>query len=237
MAGGPPAPGPVATSAAGIARTRCHVGGPASPGHAASQAPGPRPDTREPSCYPPSAADPWCSGPTCQPVTLEIAGSNPVGSAISTAHLEPRPPPGRGSFVSAAPSASAHGHAAAPLGQACRSLGGASSARVTGRQGHSPRQERRPGGRRGIASGSLIGQPCPGPSPATPAGPWCTIASAYERRSYLQAFGARMRPTGWSQGAARASALDVEAGAHRWLQSRPTIGLVCAAFGHWLARR
>src|SRR5262245_36399410 len=28
-------------------------------------------------------ADPWCSGPTCQPVTLEIAGSNPVGSAIS----------------------------------------------------------------------------------------------------------------------------------------------------------
>ena len=26
--------------------------------------------------------DPWCSGPTCQPVTLEIAGSNPVGSAI-----------------------------------------------------------------------------------------------------------------------------------------------------------
>ena len=25
--------------------------------------------------------DPWCSGPTCQPVTLEIAGSNPVGSA------------------------------------------------------------------------------------------------------------------------------------------------------------
>ena len=29
------------------------------------------------------AADPWCSGPTCQPVTLEIAGSNPVGSAIA----------------------------------------------------------------------------------------------------------------------------------------------------------
>ena len=26
-------------------------------------------------------SDPWCSGPTCQPVTLEIAGSNPVGSA------------------------------------------------------------------------------------------------------------------------------------------------------------
>ena len=35
-------------------------------------------------CYaPPSPQlDPWCSGPTCQPVTLEIAGSNPVGSAI-----------------------------------------------------------------------------------------------------------------------------------------------------------
>ena len=29
--------------------------------------------------------DPWCSGPTCQPVTLEIAGSNPVGSAIHPA--------------------------------------------------------------------------------------------------------------------------------------------------------
>jgi hypothetical protein len=28
-----------------------------------------------------AATDPWCSGPTCQPVTLEIAGSNPVGSA------------------------------------------------------------------------------------------------------------------------------------------------------------
>ena len=32
-------------------------------------------------CYSPSPRDPWCSGPTCQPVTLEIAGSNPVGSA------------------------------------------------------------------------------------------------------------------------------------------------------------
>ena len=37
-------------------------------------------------CYaPPSPQlDPWCSGPTCQPVTLEIAGSNPVGSASPT---------------------------------------------------------------------------------------------------------------------------------------------------------
>ena len=37
------------------------------------------------TCYaPPSPQlDPWCSGPTCQPVTLEIAGSNPVGSAIN----------------------------------------------------------------------------------------------------------------------------------------------------------
>jgi hypothetical protein len=26
--------------------------------------------------------EPWCSGPTCLPVTQEIAGSNPVGSAI-----------------------------------------------------------------------------------------------------------------------------------------------------------
>jgi hypothetical protein len=33
--------------------------------------------------------DPWCSGPTCQPVTLEIAGSNPVGSATpSFVHSE-----------------------------------------------------------------------------------------------------------------------------------------------------
>src|SRR5688500_6671784 len=48
-------------------------------------------------CYapPPSLpAGPWCSGPTCQPVTLEIAGSNPVGSAISTLNLlaQPRAP-------------------------------------------------------------------------------------------------------------------------------------------------
>ena len=45
-------------------------------------------------CYhPPPVADPWCSGPTCQPVTLEIAGSNPVGSAIlSSIPLAPRPP-------------------------------------------------------------------------------------------------------------------------------------------------
>src|SRR4051812_4225864 len=40
-------------------------------------------DGSEALWYPPrSTADPWCSGPTCQPVTLEIAGSNPVGSAI-----------------------------------------------------------------------------------------------------------------------------------------------------------
>lgn len=26
---------------------------------------------------------PWCSGLTCHPVTVEIAGSNPVGVAIS----------------------------------------------------------------------------------------------------------------------------------------------------------
>ena len=46
-------------------------------------------------CYAPrSTLDPWCSGQTCQPVTLEIAGSNPVGSAI--AHSKPRPPPGSG---------------------------------------------------------------------------------------------------------------------------------------------
>src|SRR5947209_5124577 len=47
-----------------------------------------------------SALDPWCSGQTCQPVTLEIAGSNPVGSAITvTARTEPRPLPGRGSLM------------------------------------------------------------------------------------------------------------------------------------------
>ena len=28
-------------------------------------------------------AGPWCSGQTCQPVTLEIAGSNPVGPATA----------------------------------------------------------------------------------------------------------------------------------------------------------
>ncbi len=40
--------------------------------------------------------DPWCSGPTCQPVTLEIAGSNPVGSANNRFSLRPVRPPGRG---------------------------------------------------------------------------------------------------------------------------------------------
>src|SRR3990172_6702645 len=35
------------------------------------------------------ATDPWCSGPTCQPVTLEIAGSNPVGSAINAFSYAP----------------------------------------------------------------------------------------------------------------------------------------------------
>ena len=46
------------------------------------------------TCYaPPSPQlDPWCSGPTCQPVTLEIAGSNPVGSAINPLFPTPRPP-------------------------------------------------------------------------------------------------------------------------------------------------
>ncbi len=36
-----------------------------------------------------AALDPWCSGPTCQPVTLEIAGSNPVGSAIFASTYAP----------------------------------------------------------------------------------------------------------------------------------------------------
>ncbi len=47
-------------------------------------------------------SDPWCSGPTCQPVTLEIAGSNPVGSAIDRITLTPRPPArtGRSSTLS-----------------------------------------------------------------------------------------------------------------------------------------
>src|SRR5699024_8572818 len=35
-------------------------------------------------------AGPWCSGPTCQPVTLEIAGSNPVGPAIHALSGVPR---------------------------------------------------------------------------------------------------------------------------------------------------
>ncbi len=34
-----------------------------------------------------TTAGPWCSGPTCQPVTLEIAGSNPVGPATSSFHV------------------------------------------------------------------------------------------------------------------------------------------------------
>src|SRR5450759_950480 len=61
-----------------------------------SRRPRPRWQPRKVPCYhPPPQLDPWCSGPTCQPVTLEIAGSNPVGSAI-TPLPTPRPPPGRG---------------------------------------------------------------------------------------------------------------------------------------------
>ena len=44
------------------------------------------------------AADPWCSGPTCQPVTLEIAGSNPVGSAIIECTHAPSARPDGASF-------------------------------------------------------------------------------------------------------------------------------------------
>ena len=41
--------------------------------------------SQRPCYHPRPVVDPWCSGPTCQPVTLEIAGSNPVGSAINPA--------------------------------------------------------------------------------------------------------------------------------------------------------
>ena len=43
----------------------------------------------------------WCSGLTCQPVTLEIAGSNPVEPAIQISHLLAPSPPGRGSSLPA----------------------------------------------------------------------------------------------------------------------------------------
>src|SRR4051812_29720581 len=49
--------------------------------------------------------DPWCSGPTCQPVTLEIAGSNPVGSASSNLPT-PRPPARTGRSFLPRPSSS-----------------------------------------------------------------------------------------------------------------------------------
>ena len=45
--------------------------------------------------------DPWCSGPTCQPVTLEIAGSNPVGSAIDAFSHAPSARPDGASFCPA----------------------------------------------------------------------------------------------------------------------------------------
>src|SRR5262249_50619608 len=59
-------------------------------------------------------SDPWCSGPTCQPVTLEIAGSNPVGSATKSASIRrPVRPPERGvsssGRVGARPVPSAYG--------------------------------------------------------------------------------------------------------------------------------
>ena len=44
------------------------------------------------ACYPPpSALGSWCSGLTCQPVTLEIAGSNPVEPAIALDSSSPVP--------------------------------------------------------------------------------------------------------------------------------------------------
>jgi hypothetical protein len=46
-----------------------------------------------------AAMDPWCSGPTCQPVTLEIAGSNPVGSAIFAFPYAPFARPNGAFFV------------------------------------------------------------------------------------------------------------------------------------------
>ncbi len=46
-----------------------------------------------------AALDPWCSGPTCQPVTLEIAGSNPVGSAIDASTQRPVPRPDGAFFM------------------------------------------------------------------------------------------------------------------------------------------
>ena len=52
---------------------------------------GPSTDRPGCTCYAPPSPhmDPWCSGPTCQPVTLEIAGSNPVGSAINAFSYAP----------------------------------------------------------------------------------------------------------------------------------------------------
>ena len=46
-----------------------------------------------------AATDPWCSGPTCQPVTLEIAGSNPVGSAITASSYAPSARPDGAFFL------------------------------------------------------------------------------------------------------------------------------------------
>jgi hypothetical protein len=48
---------------------------------------------------PVAATDPWCSGPTCQPVTLEIAGSNPVGSAIDASPYAPSARPDGAFFL------------------------------------------------------------------------------------------------------------------------------------------
>ena len=57
---------------------------------------GARPDALLSSAL--AATDPWCSGPTCQPVTLEIAGSNPVGSAILRFTYAPSARPDGASF-------------------------------------------------------------------------------------------------------------------------------------------
>ena len=87
---------------------------------------GRRGDNPDALCYaPPSPQlDPWCSGPTCQPVTLEIAGSNPVGSAITRISLRPVRPPGRG--VPLPPGRAVRGPSAA-RGRLCQTPAGETS--------------------------------------------------------------------------------------------------------------
>ena len=119
-----------------------------------------------------AATDPWCSGPTCQPVTLEIAGSNPVGSAIDACPYAPSSRPDGAFLIPASALVFPRAHLADSAGDPAASPAEPGPSHRRG----SPRPVRRAdrdrgGGRRGPGRrGHPAGQPwgvsgeLPGPS-------------------------------------------------------------------------